>query len=72
MSRRHNVATLVDVGCTSYDLKVVTLGLRDIEAELLSNLLFKSPHNLQMPPFSPEMHKKSSIRYTTITALITK
>ena len=67
-----DVATLANVGCTSYDLNVATLGRRDVEAELSSDLLFKSPHNLKMPYFSPEMHKKLSIRYTMITALISR
>ena len=74
-SRRCNIATLADVGCTSYDLNVTTLRHENVMTLRLGSLsisFFKSPHSFQMPSFSPEMHKKPSIRYTTINILITR
>ena len=46
------------------NLNVVTLGLGS------PIYFFKPPHNLQMSPFSPKMHKKPSIKYKVINTLI--
>ena len=53
-----DVATLADVGRTSYDLNIAILRL---SSPLIS--LFKSSLSFQMPHFLPEMHEKLSIIY---------
>ena len=61
---RHDVGLLSCLTSTSQRLNVETLGLG---SPIYS---FKPPHSLQMPPFSPKMHKKLSIKYKAINTLI--